>query len=71
MVLSYWLMHLFCIVGANRFLVIEKFMLVFICSYAEMAKEEKNKISHRSKALAMVKSHFAEAKYTFHVDTSL
>lgn len=35
-----------------------------------MAKEEKNKISHRSKALAMVKSHFAEAGYTFQMDTS-
>ncbi|KAK9180249.1 hypothetical protein WN943_029457 [Citrus x changshan-huyou] len=39
-------------------------------TYAEMAKEEKNKISHRSKALAMVKSHFAEAGYTFQMDTS-
>ncbi|CAJ1967937.1 unnamed protein product [Sphenostylis stenocarpa] len=34
-------------------------------TYAEMAKEEKNKISHRSKSLALVKSHFAEAGYTF------
>ncbi|TXG72513.1 hypothetical protein EZV62_001092 [Acer yangbiense] len=39
-------------------------------TYAEMPKEEKNKISHRSKALAMVKSHFAEAGYTFQTDTS-
>lgn len=39
-------------------------------TYAEMPKEEKNKISHRSKALAMVKSHFAEAGYTFQLDTS-
>ncbi|KAI3826649.1 hypothetical protein L1987_00699 [Smallanthus sonchifolius] len=30
-------------------------------TYAEMPKEEKNKISHRSRALALVKSHFAEA----------
>ncbi|KAA8548479.1 hypothetical protein F0562_000254 [Nyssa sinensis] len=28
-------------------------------TYAEMPKEEKNKISHRSKSLALVKSHFA------------
>ncbi|KVI00323.1 Ham1-like protein [Cynara cardunculus var. scolymus] len=34
-------------------------------TYAEMAKEEKNKISHRSRALALVKSHFAEAGYVF------
>ncbi|KAK1592246.1 hypothetical protein Q3G72_021797 [Acer saccharum] len=40
-------------------------------TYAEMPKEEKNKISHRSKALAMVKSHLAEARYTFQTDTSL
>ncbi|KAK3187795.1 hypothetical protein Dsin_027356 [Dipteronia sinensis] len=39
-------------------------------TYAEMPKEEKNKISHRSKALAMVKLHFAEAGYTFQTDTS-
>ncbi|KAJ0734314.1 putative nucleotide diphosphatase [Helianthus annuus] len=31
--------------------------------YAEMPKEEKNKISHGSRALALVKSHFAEAGY--------
>ncbi|KAF7837353.1 inosine triphosphate pyrophosphatase [Senna tora] len=37
-------------------------------TYAEMAKEEKNKISHRFKALDMVKSHFAEAGYTFQID---
>jgi hypothetical protein len=37
------------------------------CSYAEMSKEEKNKISHRSKSLALVKSHFAEAGYTFKI----
>lgn len=30
-----------------------------------MAKEEKNKISHRYKSLAMVKSHFKEAGYVF------
>jgi len=32
-----------------------------------MSKEEKNKISHRSKSLALVKSHFAEAGYTFQI----
>ncbi|XP_008804447.3 inosine triphosphate pyrophosphatase [Phoenix dactylifera] len=37
-------------------------------TYAEMPKEEKNKISHRSKALAMVKSHFAAAAYVFQND---
>lgn len=39
-------------------------------SYAEMPKEEKNKISHRSKALALVKSHFAAADYIFQTDGS-
>ncbi|XP_019181342.1 PREDICTED: inosine triphosphate pyrophosphatase [Ipomoea nil] len=39
-------------------------------TYAEMAKEEKNKISHRSKALALVKSHFADVGYTFQTDAS-
>nr|GMD70094.1 inosine triphosphate pyrophosphatase [Ipomoea batatas] len=39
-------------------------------TYAEMPKEEKNKISHRSKALALVKSHFADAGYTFQTDAS-
>lgn len=34
-------------------------------SYAEMPKDEKNKISHRYKSLAMVKTHFAAAGYTF------
>ncbi|XVF38074.1 hypothetical protein REPUB_Repub20aG0066400 [Reevesia pubescens] len=34
-------------------------------TYAEMPKEEKNKISHRYRALDMVKSHFAEAGYSF------
>lgn len=37
-------------------------------TYAEMPKEEKNKISHRYKALAQVKSHFAEAGYIFQSD---
>ncbi|CAN1278743.1 Inosine triphosphate pyrophosphatase [Linum perenne] len=37
-------------------------------TYAEMAKEEKNKISHRYRALAMVKDHFAEAGYVFEND---
>ncbi|KAL3828346.1 hypothetical protein ACJIZ3_017148 [Penstemon smallii] len=40
-------------------------------TYAEMPKEEKNKISHRSRALALVKSHFAEAGYTFDTDSSI
>ncbi|KAF8394194.1 hypothetical protein HHK36_020401 [Tetracentron sinense] len=40
-------------------------------TYAEMPKEEKNKISHRSKALAQVKSHFSEARYTFQKDASI
>ncbi|KAG5531194.1 hypothetical protein RHGRI_025971 [Rhododendron griersonianum] len=40
-------------------------------TYAEMPKEEKNKISHRSRALALVRSHFAEAGYTFQMDKSL
>ncbi|KAL5702568.1 hypothetical protein ACHQM5_027770 [Ranunculus cassubicifolius] len=39
-------------------------------TYAEMPKEEKNKISHRSRALAMVKSHFLEAGYVFQTDSS-
>ncbi|KMZ72795.1 Nucleoside-triphosphate diphosphatase [Zostera marina] len=34
-------------------------------TYAEMPKDEKNMISHRSKSLALVKSHFADAGYTF------
>ncbi|XP_077252536.1 inosine triphosphate pyrophosphatase family protein [Tasmannia lanceolata] len=37
-------------------------------TYAEMPKEEKNTISHRSKALALVKSHFAAANYAFQTD---
>ncbi|PSS35889.1 Inosine triphosphate pyrophosphatase [Actinidia chinensis var. chinensis] len=40
-------------------------------TYAEMPKEEKNKISHRARALALVRSHFAEAEYTFHMDNSI
>uniref|UniRef100_A0A7C9CNW3 Inosine triphosphate pyrophosphatase n=1 Tax=Opuntia streptacantha TaxID=393608 RepID=A0A7C9CNW3_OPUST len=39
-------------------------------TYAEMPKEEKNKISHRYKALALVKSHFVEAGYTFQTGSS-
>lgn len=39
-------------------------------TYAEMSKEEKNKISHRSRALALVKAHFAEAAYTFETNSS-
>lgn len=37
-------------------------------TYAEMPKEEKNTISHRYRALAQVKSHFAEAGYIFQSD---
>uniref|UniRef100_A0A2N9EN76 Uncharacterized protein n=1 Tax=Fagus sylvatica TaxID=28930 RepID=A0A2N9EN76_FAGSY len=40
-------------------------------TYAEMPKEEKNKISHRSKSLALVKSHFAEVGYSFQIDPSV
>ncbi|XP_042513242.1 inosine triphosphate pyrophosphatase [Macadamia integrifolia] len=40
-------------------------------TYAEMPKEEKNKISHRSKALALVKSHFADAGYVFQINLSI
>ncbi|KAL2326590.1 hypothetical protein Fmac_025648 [Flemingia macrophylla] len=39
-------------------------------TYAQMPKEEKNKISHRYKSLALVKSHFAEAGYTFQIENS-
>ncbi|KAK9671710.1 hypothetical protein RND81_12G049500 [Saponaria officinalis] len=39
-------------------------------TYAEMLKEEKNKISHRYKALELVKSHFAEAGYAFQTDST-
>ncbi|KAH0470291.1 hypothetical protein IEQ34_000014 [Dendrobium chrysotoxum] len=39
-------------------------------TYAEMPKEEKNKISHRSKALALVKSHFAATGYHFQINGS-
>lgn len=37
-------------------------------TYAEMPKEEKNKISHRSRALEKVKSHFAASGYRFQMD---
>ncbi|PSS24022.1 Inosine triphosphate pyrophosphatase [Actinidia chinensis var. chinensis] len=40
-------------------------------TYAEMCKEEKNKISHRSRALSLVRSHFAEAGCTFQMDNSI
>ncbi|KAL0928283.1 hypothetical protein M5K25_000155 [Dendrobium thyrsiflorum] len=39
-------------------------------TFAEMPKEEKNKISHRSKALTLVKSHFAVAGYHFQINGS-
>ncbi|MED6145013.1 hypothetical protein PIB30_021003 [Stylosanthes scabra] len=37
-------------------------------TYAEMPKEEKNKISHRYRSLELVKSHFAEAGYEFQMN---
>ena len=39
-------------------------------TYAEMAKEEKNKISHRYRALEEVKNYFASAGITFEIDES-
>ncbi|KAF5752454.1 inosine triphosphate pyrophosphatase-like [Tripterygium wilfordii] len=42
----------------------------FELTYAEMLKEEKNKISHRSKALDMVKTHFTEAGYVFETEAA-
>uniref|UniRef100_A0A7N0TBE7 Inosine triphosphate pyrophosphatase n=1 Tax=Kalanchoe fedtschenkoi TaxID=63787 RepID=A0A7N0TBE7_KALFE len=39
-------------------------------TYAEMSKEVKNKISHRYRALARVKSHFAKTGYVFQTDES-
>ncbi|KAK9160153.1 hypothetical protein Syun_006494 [Stephania yunnanensis] len=39
---------------------LRKVAVLHALNYAEMPKEEKNKISHRYKALDMVKSHFAE-----------
>lgn len=41
------------------------YLSLVVYRYAEMPKEEKNKISHRYKALEMVKTHFAEAGYNF------
>uniref|UniRef100_A0A804MPH5 Uncharacterized protein n=1 Tax=Zea mays TaxID=4577 RepID=A0A804MPH5_MAIZE len=38
--------------------------------YAEMPKSVKNEISHRGKALALVKEHFASASYTVQSDDS-
>ncbi|KAL7209746.1 hypothetical protein ACSBR1_031331 [Camellia fascicularis] len=40
-------------------------------TYAELPKEEKNKISHRSRALSLVRSHFAQAAYAFQMDPSI
>ncbi|RYR28119.1 hypothetical protein Ahy_B01g052228 isoform A [Arachis hypogaea] len=37
-------------------------------TYAEMPKEEKNKISHRFRSLELVKSYFAEAGYAFQIN---
>lgn len=39
-------------------------------TYAEMPKSVKNEISHRGKALALVKEHFASANYTVQSDGS-
>ncbi|XP_047315669.1 inosine triphosphate pyrophosphatase [Impatiens glandulifera] len=39
-------------------------------TYAEMPKEEKNKISHRSRALALFRSHIVEAGYRFEINPS-
>ncbi|KAF3328138.1 inosine triphosphate pyrophosphatase [Carex littledalei] len=39
-------------------------------TYAEWPKEEKNKISHRSRALSLVKAHFASAGYIFQTNGS-
>ncbi|XP_066386414.1 inosine triphosphate pyrophosphatase [Miscanthus floridulus] len=39
-------------------------------TYAEMPKSVKNEISHRGKALALVKEHFASASYTVQSDDS-
>ncbi|CAI9102787.1 OLC1v1001121C1 [Oldenlandia corymbosa var. corymbosa] len=38
--------------------------------YAEVAKEEKNKISHHSRAVSLAKSHFAEVGYVLQTDNS-
>ncbi|XP_044486304.1 uncharacterized protein LOC123211563 [Mangifera indica] len=37
----------------------------------KMPKDQKNEISHRCKALAMLKAHFVKAGYTFQIDTSV
>lgn len=39
-------------------------------TYAEMPKSVKNEISHRGKALALVKEHFSSASYTIQSDGS-
>ncbi|EEF44280.1 inosine triphosphate pyrophosphatase, putative [Ricinus communis] len=39
-------------------------------TFAEMCKEEKNKISHRYRALSLVKSHFVEVGYEFAMEDS-
>lgn len=39
-------------------------------SFAEMPKEEKNKISHRYKALLSVKDYFADSGFAFETDDS-
>jgi len=57
--IGYWLKRKLRVLGD---------ILYFACRYAEMAKEEKNKISHRYKSLALVKSHFKEAGYVFQTD---
>ncbi|XP_058002173.1 inosine triphosphate pyrophosphatase-like [Hevea brasiliensis] len=39
-------------------------------TFAEMPKEEKNKISHRYRALSSVKAYFAESEFVFKTDDS-
>ncbi|XP_050219982.1 inosine triphosphate pyrophosphatase [Mercurialis annua] len=39
-------------------------------TFAEISKEEKNKISHRYRALSLVKAHFADVGYEFEIEDS-
>lgn len=67
--LSLLLFKFYCFSQWSVLVLAAEFCYLF-CSYAEMSKEEKNKISHRSRALALVKAHFAEAAYTFETNSS-